>query len=131
MRQHTGNEPTTLEEIFGELTRARKALGVCRKRGEFSTGALRAMTDGVITVDLHGVISFLNPVASHMIGWPEKEALGRPVTDTLMLYDDHGIRIDVLVPTGTIRSLRRPDRHVVFVQGAVPPLARGGTRAHG
>jgi diguanylate cyclase (GGDEF)-like protein/PAS domain S-box-containing protein len=128
---HTGNEPTTPDGLLEELAHVREALDAYRKRSEFSAGALRAMTDGVITVDLHGTISFLNPVASHMIGWPEKDALGRPVTDILMLYDDHGTRIDVLAPTGTISSLRRRDRHVVFVQGAVTPLVENGDAAIG
>ena len=123
--------PITADELLGELARAREELDACRKRSEFSAGALRAMTDGVITVDLHGTVNFLNPVASHLIGWPEKEALGRPVTDMLMLYDDHGMRIDVLAPTGTISSLRRRDRHVVFVQAAVTPLVEDGKEAIG
>jgi diguanylate cyclase (GGDEF)-like protein/PAS domain S-box-containing protein len=125
------SQATTPGNLVEELARAREALDACRKLSEFSAGALRAITDGVITVDLHGTISFLNPVASHMIGWPEKEALGRPVTDILMLYDDHGTRIDVLAPTGTISSLRRRDRHVVFVQGAVTPLVEDDEDAIG
>lgn len=127
----TESEPPTPDDLLGELARARDELNACRKRSEFSAGALRAMTDGVITVDLHGTISFLNPVASHMIGWPEKEALGRPVTDILVLYDDRGTRIDVLAPTGAISSLRRRDRHVVFVQGAVTQLVEDGDDAIG
>ena len=117
-----GGDATPSDDMIEELERAREALDACRKRGEFSAGALRAITDGVMTVDLHGNISFLNPAASHMIGWREQDALGQSVSDILVLYDDHGKRIDILAPEGTISSLRRRDRHVVFVQGSVTPL---------
>ncbi len=120
--QQTDSEDSTSGNLLGELARAREELNACRKLSQFNASALRAISDGVITIDLLGTISFLNPVASHMIGCREKEALGRPVNDILMLYDDQGRRIDVLAPTGTISSLRRRDRHVVFVQGAVTPL---------
>lgn len=124
--RHPESDLTSPLDLAEALARAREELDACRKRSEFRAGALRAITDGVITIDLEGNISFLNPVASHLIGWPEKEALGRPVTDVLMLSDDHGTRIDVLAPSGTISSLRRRDRHVVFVQGAITPMTKEG-----
>jgi diguanylate cyclase (GGDEF)-like protein/PAS domain S-box-containing protein len=40
--------------------------------------------DGVVTMDVDGVISDWNPMAETMFGWPRSEALGRRVVDTIV-----------------------------------------------
>jgi len=48
---------------------------------ERAQATLDCIGDAVVTTDITGHITFLNPVAEEMTGWPEQEAKGRPVTD--------------------------------------------------
>ena len=60
-------------------------------------GALRAIADGIVTVDPRGRIASFNPAASHMVGWSESEALGRHLHEVLDLRDADGAPLDLLV----------------------------------
>lgn len=42
---------------------------------------LESIGDGVLTTDLQGRITFLNPVAERLTGWRRSEALGRPLSE--------------------------------------------------
>lgn len=48
---------------------------------------LDAITDAVIATDESGVITFLNPVAEALTGWPAQSAVGCPVDDVLVLIE--------------------------------------------
>src|SRR5437763_1266142 len=40
---------------------------------------LRSIGDAVIVVDLNSAVTFLNPVAEELTGWPSSEAAGQPL----------------------------------------------------
>ncbi|WP_419896593.1 EAL domain-containing protein [Roseomonas sp. USHLN139] len=58
------------------LKRAEAALHEERDRLQVTLGSIG---DGVITTDAQGFVTFLNPVAEAMTGWPLDQALGRPI----------------------------------------------------
>jgi PAS domain S-box-containing protein len=58
-----------------------------RMTSEHLRVTLQSIGDGVISTDADGRISFINPRAIALTGWPESEALGRPVSDVLQLSD--------------------------------------------
>jgi len=58
-----------------------------RMTSEHLRVTLQSIGDGVISTDAAGRISFINPRAIALTGWPESEALGRPVADVLQLSD--------------------------------------------
>ncbi|MET0335882.1 MAG: PAS domain-containing protein, partial [Rhizobacter sp.] len=50
---------------------------------------LRSIVDGVATTNHLGRITYLNPAAEEMTGWPSAEAIGRPVSDVISLTHSH------------------------------------------
>ncbi|MCK5877434.1 MAG: EAL domain-containing protein [Candidatus Marithrix sp.] len=49
---------------------------------------LASIGDGVITTDADGKIEFLNPVATRLTGWTNKQAQGLPLSQVLHLQDE-------------------------------------------
>lgn len=48
---------------------------------------LRSIGDAVITADLEGRVTFLNPVAEHLTGWPLADAVGRPAEEVFSIFN--------------------------------------------
>lgn len=46
---------------------------------------LRSIGDGVITTDMEGRVSYVNPVAERLTGWRDQDACGRPLESVLPL----------------------------------------------
>lgn len=55
-----------------------------RERAEIT---LSSIGDGVISTDLDGHITYLNPIAEALTGWPVVEAVGQPLTRVFRLSD--------------------------------------------
>ncbi len=49
---------------------------------------LRSIGDGVITTDLAGSIVLINRAAERLTGWPQDEALGRPLEEVFVVRED-------------------------------------------
>lgn len=58
-----------------------------QERGRFEV-TLASIGDAVITTDLEGKITYLNPVAERMTGWKATEALGRPLEDVFQILHE-------------------------------------------
>ena len=48
---------------------------------------LDSIGDAVLSTDLAGNITYLNPVAERMTGWTESEAVGRPLQEVMRIID--------------------------------------------
>jgi len=100
---------------------------------------LASIADAVITTDVAGTITFLNPTAERLTGWRTTEALGQPVDTVLMLVNDATRQPLESIPARCLREgravdmadgvllLRRDGTEVPIGDSAAPLRDRHGT----
>lgn len=59
----------------------------CRAEVDAALATLDSIGDAVLSSDLAGNVTYLNPVAERMTGWPVSEAVGRPSQEVMRLID--------------------------------------------
>lgn len=55
---------------------------------ELAQVTLKSIADGVLTTNAQGKVTYLNPVAETLTGWPNQEAIGRPLEDILVILNE-------------------------------------------
>jgi len=58
------------------------------KENELLSVTLRSIGDGVITADVDGNITLINRIAEQLTGWTHEEAIGRPLTEVFIVYNE-------------------------------------------
>ncbi len=48
---------------------------------------LDSIGDGIVSIDVEGLVTYLNPLAESLTGWPKHEAVGRPLLEVLRVID--------------------------------------------
>ncbi|RYI88797.1 MAG: hybrid sensor histidine kinase/response regulator, partial [Acetobacteraceae bacterium] len=82
---------------------------------------LSSIGDGVISTDEAAAVTFMNPIAARLTGWPQAEALGRPLSEVFQIFDGRtGERLE----DPAIRALRA--RAIVDLPPNTILRARGG-----
>lgn len=71
-----------------DLTKWRRAQEILFREKEQAFVTLASIADAVITTDLAGTITYLNPTAERLTGWRTTEALGQPLDTVLTLISD-------------------------------------------
>ncbi len=74
---------------IGRLIHARNAEAELRKRERYVATALDSIGDAVVTTDIAGNVTRLNPVAARLTGWSKAEALGKHISEILQLVNAH------------------------------------------
>lgn len=75
--------PRALRHVI-ERKAAEEALFLEQQRAEVT---LNSIGDAVLSTDIPGNVTYLNPVAERMTGWPRQEALGLPLTEVFQIID--------------------------------------------
>jgi PAS domain S-box-containing protein len=97
-----------------ELLAAKQALELrtreLEQQREWFQVTLSSIGDAVITTDVEGRITFLNPVAEAMTGWPNAEAQGKPLTDVFHIINERTRQIahnpiERVIQTGSVVEL--------------------------
>jgi len=100
---------------------------------DLAQATLNCIADAVISTDMSGNITFFNPVAGSMMGWPLKEASGRHLTEVFRIVDAT-TRKPILDPMAKAASenvtgnlplnclLIHRDGHEVFIEDSVAPV---------
>lgn len=103
---------------------------------------LARMGQAALVTDVHGVIEYLNEPAARLTGWPEAEALGKPVQAVVNLVGNTGGKsMDAQVaqalakgqalPLGANTVLIRRDGSEVAIDGSVTPTQDADNRPAG
>lgn len=87
----------------------RRSSAVAYRRAEELRVTLASIGDGVLTADSHGCVTFLNPVAEALTGWPAQEACGRPTAAVLRFFDEK-TRVPIGCPCASVLRSDPPSR---------------------
>jgi two-component system, chemotaxis family, CheB/CheR fusion protein len=71
-----------------DITAHQRAATALRQQRDLLAVTLRSIGDAVITTDPRGQLTFLNPVAEALTGWPLQDALGQPVETVFQLVHE-------------------------------------------
>ncbi len=99
--------------------RAEEAL---QKQSEWLRITLSSIGDGVISTDAEGRVTFMNGVAEALTGWPQAEAVGRPLADVFHIINQ---RTRQPVENPALRALR--EGTIVGLANHSVLIARDGT----
>jgi diguanylate cyclase (GGDEF)-like protein/PAS domain S-box-containing protein len=104
---------------------------------------LTCIGDAIISTDISGRITYLNPAAEKMTGWPAQEALGRPLAEVMKIIDaatcefprhltEAAIDQDAAADLAANRVLiRRDGMETVVIEDAAVPIHDQEGRATG
>lgn len=101
-----------------------------RESRQWLRTTLKSIGDGVIATDERGLITFMNPIAEHLTGWSENDAMGRPMEGIFHAVNENSLaRIENFVE----RIVRRNkviglDNHTLLLSkdGRQIPIADSG-----
>jgi PAS domain S-box-containing protein len=99
--------------------RAEEAL---RKQADWLRVTLASIGDAVISTDAEGGVTFMNPVAEALTGWPQAEAQGRPLPEVFHIINEE-TRQPAENPA--LRALR--EGTIVGLANSTVLIARDGT----
>ncbi len=126
-------EPHRLVRAMGIAVERKTNEEVLFNEKERAQATLNCIADAVICTDMLGNITFFNPVASSMVGWPLQEATGRHLTEVFRIVDA-STRKAILDPMAKAASenltgklplncvLIHRDGHEVFIEDSVAPI---------
>jgi PAS domain S-box-containing protein len=112
-----------IEELANEVTRRQRAEAALRERSELLRITLASIGDAVIATDTDGRVTFMNPVAEGLTGWPQEEAAGRALDEVFVIVNE-STRRAVESPVGKV--LR--EGAVVGLANHTVLIARDGTQ---
>ncbi len=80
---------TAHEGTITDITDRKRAETRVFEEKERAQVTLQSIGDGVVTTDADGNVDYINPVAQDLTGWNVRSAKGTPVTDIMMIVNEH------------------------------------------
>jgi diguanylate cyclase (GGDEF)-like protein/PAS domain S-box-containing protein len=111
------------------LERASNAEALFREK-ERAQVTLDSIGDAVVCTDVVGNVTFLNPVAEALTGWPETEAIGRPFAQVFRIIDvsNHRRAVDPMaLVVSTNRPLNLPEGSILICRDGIESAIEDST----
>ena len=80
-------EPYKLMRVLDNAIERKMQEETLTRERDLAQSTLNCIADAVISTDVAGNITFLNPVAGNMMGWTLSDAVGRRLTDVFRIVD--------------------------------------------
>jgi PAS domain S-box-containing protein len=110
---------TTLEMAIYKHRREKRE----REKGEWFLETLMAISDGIITTNTDGQITFMNPAAELMTGWQSSDSYLRPLPEVLrLIHEGSGTVVENLAR----RAAR--EENLITGDGDETLVAKNGTK---
>jgi PAS domain S-box-containing protein len=109
-------------KIARDIRETKRAAAALAAQQEWFRVTLGSIGDAVIAADCEGRVSFLNPAAERLTGWPMSDALGRPLAEVFHIVNEESRRP---VENPAEKALRLG--HVVGLANHTALIARDGT----
>jgi PAS domain S-box-containing protein len=114
-------------KIARDITAQKRAAEELAAQHAWFRITLASIGDAVIASDPEGNVTFVNATAEHLTGWPESEALGRPLHDVFKIVNER-TRQPVENPAALVKRLGRVvalANHTILLgrNGAERPIA--------
>ena len=79
-----------------------------KRQQRWSTAILHSIGDGILATDTDDKIILLNPIAEKILGWVEKEAVGKNISEIVSLEDmSEAGHLKIMLPQGTDSLIRK------------------------
>ena len=126
-------EPRKLMRTLNNAVERTAVEEILTNEKDRAQATLNCIADAVICTDMADKITYFNPVAGSMVGWPLEEAVGRCLTDVFRIVDAT-TRKPILDPMAKAASenltgnlplnclLIRRDGHEIFIEDSVAPI---------
>jgi diguanylate cyclase (GGDEF)-like protein/PAS domain S-box-containing protein len=102
-----GDSPYAVVVSFTDITERRDLESALFQEKELAQVTLQSIGDGVITTDVAGHITYVNPMAEALIGWSQAEAMGQLLKDLFTLIEED-TRVPVPNPVDLALAENRP-----------------------
>jgi PAS domain S-box-containing protein len=66
-----------------------------REHREWLRVTLASIGDAVVATDIHGKVTFMNPIAESLTGWSQEDATGAPITEVFHIVNEYTRQIVV------------------------------------
>ncbi len=77
-----------VSKISRDITAQKHAEEIIRTSNEWYRVTLSSIGDAVIAADPRGNVTFMNPVAEHLTGWTQSEALSKPLPEVFDIINE-------------------------------------------
>lgn len=129
LRRSLNHMAGQLQEMVTDLTtevaERKQAEEALRLSEENLRTTLNSIGDAVITTDIHGNVTGMNPVAADLTGWTKEEAPGKPLTEVFYIVNDR-TRQPIKNP---VEKILKADQVVGLANDTVL-IAKDGTEYH-
>src|SRR5450631_419603 len=111
------------------IERASNAEALFREK-ERAQVTLNSIGDAVVCTDVSGNVTFLNPIAEALAGWPAHEAIGQPFADVFRIIDvlDRRRAVDLMgLVIETNKTLNLPEGSVLIRRDGIESAIEDST----